>query len=83
MHLRTADARMSAWRARNWDLTALGILIGVSVRFGLSRGHEGDECWSLGAWVGGRIREMVAQSFTELVILVPLSLSYLQECNSR
>ncbi|CAM1501900.1 Fc.00g038840.m01.CDS01 [Cosmosporella sp. VM-42] len=26
MHLQTADARMSAWRAKNWDLTCVGIL---------------------------------------------------------
>ncbi|KAI2466977.1 UDP-glucosyl transferase family protein [Annulohypoxylon bovei var. microspora] len=25
MHLQTADARMSAWRAQNWDLTALAV----------------------------------------------------------
>lgn len=24
MHLQTADARMSAWRAKNWDLTCFG-----------------------------------------------------------
>ncbi|KAM0326627.1 hypothetical protein ACHAQA_006496 [Verticillium albo-atrum] len=26
MHLQTADSRMSVWRARNWDLTLVGIL---------------------------------------------------------
>ncbi|KAI0840345.1 UDP-glucosyl transferase family protein [Hypoxylon sp. FL0890] len=26
MHLQTADARMSAWRARNWDLTCLAVV---------------------------------------------------------
>ncbi|KAF2135567.1 glycosyltransferase family 1 protein [Aplosporella prunicola CBS 121167] len=31
MHLETADMRMSAWRARNWDLTLLGLLGGASV----------------------------------------------------
>jgi UDP:flavonoid glycosyltransferase YjiC (YdhE family) len=25
LHLQTADARMSAWRAKNWDLTLLGV----------------------------------------------------------
>ncbi|KAH6888172.1 UDP-glucosyl transferase family protein [Thelonectria olida] len=27
MHLETADARMSAWRAQNWDLTCMGLLV--------------------------------------------------------
>jgi len=31
MHLQTADARMSAWRAKNMDLTFLGIFGGASI----------------------------------------------------
>ncbi|EGY17018.1 UDP-glucosyl transferase family protein [Verticillium dahliae VdLs.17] len=27
MHLQTADSRMSVWKARNWDLTVLGLLV--------------------------------------------------------
>lgn len=35
MHLQTADARMSAWRAKNWDLTCLGgVTIAATVGVG-------------------------------------------------
>ncbi|KAI0382790.1 UDP-glucosyl transferase family protein [Hypomontagnella monticulosa] len=33
MHLQTADARMSAWRAQNWDLTCLGLASAASVGY--------------------------------------------------
>lgn len=33
MHLQTADARMSAWRAQNWDLTCLAITSTAAVGY--------------------------------------------------
>ncbi|KAK4188154.1 UDP-glucosyl transferase family protein [Podospora australis] len=35
MHLQTADARMSVWRARNWDLTVLGGILGAGLTGGI------------------------------------------------
>ncbi|KAI0180611.1 UDP-glucosyl transferase family protein [Hypoxylon sp. FL1284] len=33
MHLQTADARMSSWRARNWDLTCLAVTTTVVIGY--------------------------------------------------
>lgn len=47
MHLQTADARMSVWRAKNWDLWSMGlgcaIVLPLGVVFAVSsvRAHNG------------------------------------------
>ncbi|KAL2210503.1 UDP-Glycosyltransferase/glycogen phosphorylase [Sarocladium strictum] len=47
MHLQTADARMSTWRARNWDMWAVGLasvgLVGVTAWFAT-------KWWSSSGW---------------------------------
>ncbi|KAK0384132.1 hypothetical protein NLU13_8221 [Sarocladium strictum] len=47
MHLQTADSRMSIWRARNWDLWALGLtsvgIMGVTVWWAA-------KWWSCSGW---------------------------------
>ncbi|KAI1375797.1 putative UDP-glucoronosyl and UDP-glucosyl transferase [Hypoxylon crocopeplum] len=60
MHLQTADMRMSAWKAKNWDLWAVSLLGVSAVLGGLGIGgrmfwlHRGALVGSVGALLGSQ-----------------------------